>query len=267
MKLTQRIVPDSSNHQPRDTSVPATLILHTNGASNSVSSLYEYIVRQKTRIYPHVQVAWDGSIEQYCPWDKQAYVQYDGNRYAYSAETQDSGYNNKPIDRDPWSDAQLHALAELAVSRGVAPQACTSPTSGGIGYHSQFRAEWNKSGHNCPGFARREQIPIVIQYMTTVVVGGTPTPEDDMLPCVIPVTATPDSTGRFDFYRLIDKGSGRWTVKGYNGAKIVDAGGILDEVALPYPLQAPPVGMAEHGGYVIVVAEDGGTFAYQMAVA
>lgn len=262
MNLIQRIIPESSTHPLIDIRVPPTLILHTNGASHAAASLHDYIVNSKTRIYPHGQVAFDGTVEQYCPWDRQAFVQYDGNRYARSLETEDSGYNNVPIDRDPWTDAQLQAIADVGNLLVIPPRPCTSPTSGGIGYHSQFRQEWNRDGHNCPGSARRDQIPRIIELMTPAPI---PT-EDDMLPCVIPVNATADSLGRFDFYRLVDKGSGHWAVRGYNGAKIRDAGGLLDEVALP-ALNAPPVGMAEHAGFVVVVAEDGGTFAYEMVLA
>lgn len=175
MNLVDKIIPESASHPPIDTSVPPTLILHTNGASHAAASLYTFIVNSKTRIYPHGQVAFDGTVEQYCPWDRQAFVQYDGNRYARSLETEDSGYNVKPIDRDPWTDAQLHAIADVAVLLGIPARACTSPTSGGVGFHSQFRNEWNRDGHNCPGSGRRDQIPQILAYMTQVVVAQDPT--------------------------------------------------------------------------------------------
>lgn len=168
------IIPESVTHPLRETTVPLTLILHTNGAKNSVASLYPYLASHPTvRIYPHFQVAWDGTVEQYCPVERQAFAQYEGNAYAISVETQDSGYAAKAIDGDPWSEAQLHAIAILAIRLGVGAKPCTSAFSGGVGYHSQFYI-WNKDGHNCPGAARVQQIPKIVEYMQpTVVTNGT----------------------------------------------------------------------------------------------
>lgn len=188
MNLVERIIPNSANHPLIDIRVPPTLILHTNGASHAAASLYNYIVNTGTHIYPHGQVAFDGTVEHYCPWDRQAYVQFDGNRYARSLETEDSGYNNVPIDRDPWTPEQCQAIADVANLLTIPPRACTSPTSGGIGYHSQFRQEWNRDGHNCPGSARRDQIPHIIDLMTTVVIADVPPPppqDGDSVPYVM----------------------------------------------------------------------------------
>lgn len=87
----------------------------------------------------------------------------------------------------------------------------------------------------------------------------------DMTPTVIPAAATPDAQGRWPFYILTDS-SGHWQVVGKNGAKINwPTGTISDAVDLPSGLVAPPTGMVEHAGFVVVVAEDGGTFSYPMA--
>lgn len=143
------------------------------------------------------------------------------------------------------------------------------PNPTGVTTHREVAQAFHRTDHTDPG-PNYPMDYVLIEARALLGVGAAGNPpamEDDMLPCVIPSSATPDTSGRFDFYRLTDKGGGRWTVKGYNGAKIRDVGGDLDEVALPFPLQAPPVGMAEHQGFVVVVAEDGGTFAYQMVLA
>lgn len=161
--------------------MPTTLVLHTNGAPNSVASLYPFLTSHPTvHIYPHFQVAWDGVVEQYCPLERVAWAQYDGNPYAISVETQDSGSATKAIDGDPWSEAQLHAIAILAIRLGVGAKSCTNVFSGGVGYHSQFTAEWNRDHHNCPGKARVAQIPKIIEYMQPNVVIGSTTAEEDM---------------------------------------------------------------------------------------
>lgn len=95
---------------------------------------------------------------------------------------------------------------------------------------------------------------------------STPVEDDDMMPCVIPAAAEPDGDGRFPFYRL-DRVGTSWRVRGYNGAAFQPGPGSVSptEVALPAGLVAPPVGMAEHARFIVVVAEDGGTFAYAMS--
>lgn len=88
--------------------------------------------------------------------------------------------------------------------------------------------------------------------------------DEAMTPTVIPAAAHADAQGRFPFYMLTNR-SGHWQVVGENGAQI-DWGGVHPIVDLPTGMVAPPTGMAEHEGFVVVVAEDGGTFSYPMVL-
>ena len=160
LNIVQRIVPESETHRRRSTDTP-TLILHTNGNGESLASRFDDIIRSGTSSYPHYQLAFDGTLEQYCPLERQALSQFTGNAFAISVDCQDSGFEHKPLDQDPLSDAQVQALAELLVLHNIPLQACSSPKSGGLGFHAQFKG-WNKDGRNCPGPARIAQVPAIL---------------------------------------------------------------------------------------------------------
>jgi putative peptidoglycan binding protein len=160
LNIVQRIVPESGKHRPRRTDTP-TLIFHTNGNGESLASRFDNIVGSGTSSYPHYQLAFDGTLEQYCPLERQALSQFSGNAFAISVDCQDSGSKHKPLHEDPLSDAQVHSLAELLVLHSIPLQACTSPKSGGLGFHSQFKG-WNKDDRNCPGPARIAQVQAIL---------------------------------------------------------------------------------------------------------
>ena len=144
LNIVQRIVPESAKHRRRNTETP-TLIFHTNGNGESIASTFDDIIRSGTSTYPHYQLAFDGTLEQYCPLERQALAQFSGNAFAISVDCQDSGHENRPLDQDPLSDAQVQALAELLVVHSIPLHACSSPKSGGLGFHAQFKG-WNKEG-------------------------------------------------------------------------------------------------------------------------
>jgi hypothetical protein len=160
LNIVQRIVPESSKHRRRNTDTP-TLIFHTNGKGESVASMFDDIIGSGTSSYPHYQIMLDGTLEQYCPLERQALTQSSANTFAISVDCQDSGHEHKPLDQDPLSDAQVQALAELLVVQDIPLRACSSPRSGGLGFHAQFKG-WNKEGRSCPGPARIAQVPAIL---------------------------------------------------------------------------------------------------------
>jgi hypothetical protein len=160
LNIVQRIVPESDKHRRRRTDTP-TLIFHTNGNGESDASRFDDIVRSGASSYSHYQLAFDGTLEQYCPLERQALSQFTGNAFAISVDCQDSGSDHKPLDQDPLSDAQVQVLAELLVLHNIPLQACTSPKSGGLGFHAQFKG-WDKERSNCPGPARIAQVPAIL---------------------------------------------------------------------------------------------------------
>lgn len=129
-----------------------TLILHTNGGGTDKGSLYGWFSRAGNDICSHFQVMTDGTIEQYVPIDRQAYAQFSGNAFGVSVETED---DSKPST--PWTKAQLASIIRLAKWLGCPAKIAPNGPHGGIGYHSQY-ADWNQSGHDCPGDVRRGQV-------------------------------------------------------------------------------------------------------------
>lgn len=170
LNIVQRIVPESAKHRRRNTDTP-TLIFHTNGNRESTASTFDDIIGSGTSAYPHYQLAFDGTLEQYCPLEQQALMQFSGNAFAISLDCQDSGHEHQPFAQDPLSDAQVQALAELLVLHNIPLHACSSPKSGGLGFHAQFKG-WNKEGRSCPGPARIAQVPAILAAASAL--GGVP---------------------------------------------------------------------------------------------
>ena len=158
LNIVQRIVRESETHRRRRTDTP-TLILHTNGNRESVASRFDDIIQSGTSSYPHYQPALDDwAVLAHA---RQALSQFTGDPFAISVDCQDSGSDHKPLDQDPLSDAQVQTLAELLVLHNIPLQACSSPKSGGLGFHAQFKG-WNKEGSTCPGPARIAQVPVIL---------------------------------------------------------------------------------------------------------
>jgi hypothetical protein len=148
---THRLMPYADTLPKRTDS--KTLILHTNGGGTDKGSLYGWFARAGNDICSHFQVMKDGTIEQYVPIDRQAYAQFSGNAFGVSVETED---DSKPST--PWTAGQIVSIVRLARWLGCPPKiAPNGPDGGGVGYHSLY-ADWNQSGHDCPGSVRQAQV-------------------------------------------------------------------------------------------------------------
>ena len=86
---------------------------------------------------------------------------------------------------------------------------------------------------------------------------------------LVPLNTMPSPEGRLSFFELKDWGGGKWSVLGFNGAKL--EGSIVSPTDttltitdLPYPLVGKAVGLHQIGEYLFVVAADGGTFGYRI---
>jgi hypothetical protein len=149
-----RIMPYAAAQPPLATGSP-TLIGHTNGGGSDQGSLYGWFSRPGNNICSHFQIKKTGVVEQYLPLDRQAYAQYAGNSFAWSAECEDDGDNTTPLTPE-----QIAAFTDIATELGVPWQKATV-TGPGIGWHSLF-TEWNRSGHDCPGSVRQAQFQRII---------------------------------------------------------------------------------------------------------
>lgn len=106
----------------------------------------------------------NGEIIQLVNSDKQADAQYLGNAWYGSVETEDNGHP----DTDPWTDAQLESLVEIAsfyhhVHR-VPLQRVPYNGGWGYGYHTMFGAPsvWTPVSKSCPGAIRKDQFHRVL---------------------------------------------------------------------------------------------------------
>jgi hypothetical protein len=156
------------------------VILHT--AVSGATSLYGYFANPATTVCSHFYVREDGTVEQYVDTKFRAPANRNANATAVSIETWDG---LKP-DTTPWNAAQVKALKALIewvnANHDVPIKACTSPTSPGIGYHSQFGAPspWTPSkGKTCPGPARIPQVRTIIEAAARDLHASPTTPEED----------------------------------------------------------------------------------------
>jgi hypothetical protein len=127
----------------------------------SAEGAYGYFLRS-TNLESHFIVKKNGDVIQLIDTARDA----DASPYdrAISAETEDNGNPNT----DPWTVAQLDTLIDLArwchSAHGIPLRRCTTPTSGGIGYHTMFGAPsaWTPVAKTCPGVIRIVQFDQVI---------------------------------------------------------------------------------------------------------
>lgn len=145
----------------------------------------------------HFYVRKDGTIEQYVDTDLVAYANAAGNSSLISVETQ-GGVTN--ADREPWTPAQVAALARIVRWSAdidgfpLQPMPDSRPASRGVGYHKLGCRPWVVSGGElwssatgkiCPGAGKIAQIPQVIAQAKNLNTKATPAPkpapvEDDM---------------------------------------------------------------------------------------
>lgn len=99
-----------------------------------------------------------GRIIQIMDTTRQADANFHANVRAGSVETEDNGHP----DTDPWTDAQLEALLQIAQfyheNHNLPLRQCPTWDAAGYGYHSLFPGEWtNVPGKTCPGTIRIKQ--------------------------------------------------------------------------------------------------------------
>lgn len=142
------------------------LILHS--AVSRRSSLFDFFNSPGVNVESHFYVPQDGSCEQYVDTGRLADANYKANSRAISVET----WDNANPDSEPWSEAQVVRLVDLAVwahrTHGIPLVWCASPEGEGIGYHSLFR-DWSPVIKTCPGLARRPQVQQVIDRAVALV--------------------------------------------------------------------------------------------------
>ena len=169
--------PISKNYSPGGNRVD-TVQFHTASDGPSTKTLWGWF-NGGAHASAHFYVGQDGHVEQYVDTNDRAWAAYSSNSHAVSIETWDGGNNARP-----WNQAQVDALAALAdwvcATHGVKRALCTSPGSGGVGWHEMFK-EWNRSSHDCPGSVREAQVRDVI--LPRLNRAGVPlNPGDDVTP-------------------------------------------------------------------------------------
>lgn len=147
-------------------------VLHTNGFAGPASLYAAYASRAasgSTEV-AHIQIALDGTAEQYADTKLILGLSWDANDFSVGIESQDGG-----VPAPPWTQAQLDKIDAILRELGVPARGLPENGSGGgVGYHSKF-ASWNQSGHTCPGPARVAQVPGIIARLA-----GTDQEDDDM---------------------------------------------------------------------------------------
>jgi hypothetical protein len=136
---------------------PKAVFLHTNGGGPQLTPWFDHLYAQtRQRVGSTFQVYKDGSIDQLCDTESVIYAQYGASQWAVSVETEDDGHASTP-----WTPQQIAAIEKLLTwlhqEHGIPLRAMTGPNDSGVGYHQQF-AEWNQSGHDCPGPVRVNQL-------------------------------------------------------------------------------------------------------------
>lgn len=153
---------------------PTQLIFHS--AVSKGDSLFGYFQQKGVVVESHLYVQDDGDVEQYMDSHVQADANYKANPRAISVETWDNG----DPDHVPWNSAQLYRLAEIAawahLEDDIPLVRAPSPTSPGMGGHTDY-PEWsNVKGKTCPGLARRGQVKTILAMAKAMVDGHVPIP-------------------------------------------------------------------------------------------
>lgn len=189
-----------SSHGKRPPNVPRLVILHTNagGGSSNGEALYRWINAElaagRTPTQPHHQVDLDGKVWQWLDYNEKGVASVSAEGYCISVETQDYGSRHSPIGEQPWTPAQVEALARVCLTAhrafGVPLHQATAPDGWGIGWHSMWGDNVTKpnpwtvtKGKTCPGAARIAQVPQIIERARELAKGTpapSPDPEDDV---------------------------------------------------------------------------------------
>ncbi|MFB7288966.1 peptidoglycan recognition protein family protein [Actinacidiphila glaucinigra] len=162
---------------------PTQLILHSVAGPWTSRRTYEYW-RDSTNLESHFGLGYAGDLAQYIGTETRADANASANRRADGSGAVSVETASNVEATDPWTPEQIEELIGLGVwmhqRHGMPLRLCRTPSDPGIGYHRQF-AEWNPSGHSCPGPARIKQLTtVVLPGMIARAVGHTP--EEDAMP-------------------------------------------------------------------------------------
>lgn len=150
------------------------LIFHS--AVSKGKSLFDFFEQKDVVVESHFYVEDDGNVEQYMDTNVQADANYKANPRAISVETWDNG----DPDHVPWNSAQLYRLAEIAawahLEHDIPLVRAPSPTSPGMGGHTDYPEWTNVPGKTCPGLARRGQVKTIIAMAQAMVDNHVPIP-------------------------------------------------------------------------------------------
>lgn len=153
---------------------PTQLIFHS--AVSKGDSLFGYFSQKNVIVESHLYVQDDGDVEQYMDSHVQADANYKANPRAISVETWDNG----DPDHVPWNSAQLYRLAEIAawahLDDDIPLVRAPSPTSPGMGGHTDYEEWSNVKGKTCPGLARKRQVKTILAMAQAMVDGHIPIP-------------------------------------------------------------------------------------------
>lgn len=189
--------PIAATSQQPATYEKSQVILHTIVGS-ARSTIEQW--RQRNHLESTFVVALDGTLFQCMDSASRADANRNANGSAISVETEDHGLGrDREWDPDrvwvPWTDAQLATICRLLewahTAHGIPLERCTSPTSGGVGYHTMWGAPspWTPVVKSCPGPARIRQFDELLMPF----LAGQPMPDGATIQSYTqrPLTAVP----------------------------------------------------------------------------
>jgi len=142
---------------PEDTTQPSypktQLILHSTAGRGSLQAYWDYFARPDIVVESTFLVDFDGTTWQLLDSTRRADANWSANERAISVETVGA-------DTDPWTQAQLVRLADIArwanTTHGIPLTVPPAHDQPGIGYHRMF-PQWSPSGTACPNDLRVAQ--------------------------------------------------------------------------------------------------------------
>lgn len=150
---------------------PRGQVYHTQGGPTKATNqqVWSLCARKEWKSEPHIigPEMVGGRCLQAIPFNVRADSNLDGNQFTLtpggelrghiSIETQDSGFKNVPLAKDPWTLEQLNILAgigtALCATYGMSCGDMYEWNASGIAPHNRW-PQFSKTNHNCPGPAR-----------------------------------------------------------------------------------------------------------------
>lgn len=168
--FTIKLLPEAAD-QPKIE--PRGQVFHTQGGPTKASNnaVWNLCARKEWKSEPHIigPEMVGGRCIQAIPFNVRADSNLDGNLFPLggkarghiSLETQDSGYKNVPLAKDPWT------LEQFNIGAGISTALCATYrmscgdmyawNASGIAPHNRW-PNFSSSSHNCPGPARSLQM-------------------------------------------------------------------------------------------------------------